>query len=84
MTQFRSLGRTMPPCKGCQVKDHPACKSYCEDYLTYQKKHKEEVEMVRKKKHEEKLGYVPWRTDREFKNAMQTHNKNRVFKQTIK
>lgn len=84
MTQFRSLGRTMPPCKGCQVKDHPACKSYCEAYLEYERKHKEEVELIRRNKHKESLGFTPSMTDREFRNALKAHSKNRVFKQTMK
>ena len=81
MTQFRSFGRTKSPCYECKNR-HSGCHAECEDYLDYQRIHEEEVETIRKNK--QKNARQHYMTDREFKNALQGRNKNRVFKQTLK
>lgn len=49
---MRPLGRTKSPCYECENRK-PGCHDHCEEFLTFQKKHIEEVQAIKAKKKQE-------------------------------
>lgn len=80
MTHLRGYGRTNSPCFECnEDRQEGRCHSTCEKYLEFLDVHKQELEVIRKNKSES--ARQEYLTDREFKNRLHGHSKNRVFKQ---
>ena len=81
MTHLRGYGRTNSPCLGCtEDRNEGRCHFDCEKYLEFLEIHKQEVETIRKNKSAN--ARQEFLTEREFKNRLHGHSKNRVFKQT--
>lgn len=74
--------KTQPPCKDCEQR-HPGCHGSCKSYINYKEKHEQELKTIRERRAKEsaRTGYM---TDRQFKNAIGSHNRNKVFKQHLK
>ena len=81
MAQIRGYGRTNSPCYGCQERS-VGCHAECEGYREFLEIHEQEIEVIRKNKSEN--ARQEYLSEREFKNRLHGHSKNRVFKQTMR
>lgn len=80
---MNGYGRTNSPCYQCDRRQS-GCHATCEQYIDFQDIHDKEVKQIRKNKDEYNKCRTGYMSDKEFKQALRSHNKNRVFKQTMR